>query len=73
MEEACPGVQGLSFVDDVAWWAREKSETETAEALGKAAEAALEWARNNGVTFDHAKTEASFLSKMMKPKKSCIG
>ena len=21
VEGACPGVQGLSFVDDVAWWA----------------------------------------------------
>jgi len=63
MEEACPGVQGLSIVDDVAWWADGKSEKEAAEALGRAAEAALEWAGNNRVTFDHAKTEAMFLSK----------
>ena len=34
-----------------------------AEALGRAAEAALGWAGDNGVTFDHAKTEAMFLSK----------
>ena len=63
VEEACPGVQGLSIVDDVAWWAEGKSEKETAEALGRAAEATLEWAENNGITFDHAKTEAMFLSK----------
>jgi len=40
-------------VDDVAWWAEGKLEKEVAEALG----------RGNGVTFDHAKTEAMFLSK----------
>jgi len=59
----CPGIQGLSFVDDVAWWAEGKSEKEVAEALGRAAEAALGWAADNGVTFDHAKKEAMFLSK----------
>jgi len=63
VEETCPGVQGLSFVDGVAWWAEGKSEKETAEALGRAADSALEWADNNGITFDHAKTEAMFLSK----------
>jgi len=63
VEAACPGVQGLSFVDDVAWWADGKTEKEVAEALGRAAMAALDWARENGVTFDQAKTEAMFLSK----------
>jgi len=52
-------VQGLSFVDDVAWWADGKTEKETAEALGKAVATALEWAGRNGVNFDHAKTEAA--------------
>ena len=60
MEAACPGVQGLSFV---AWWADGKSEKEVAEALVRAAMAALDWSRNNGVTFDRAKTVAIFLSK----------
>jgi len=63
VEAACPGVQGLSFVDDVAWWADGKTEKEVAEALGKAATAALDWSRENGITFDRAKTEAMFLSK----------
>jgi len=64
-------VQGLSFVDDVAWWTDGKSEKETAEALGKVAEAALGWAGRNGVKFDHAKTEAMFLSKRRrKPSES---
>jgi len=49
-------------VDYVAWWADGKKK-EAAEALGKAVEAALEWAGRNGATFDHAKTEAMFLSE----------
>ena len=44
VEAACPGVQGFCFVDDVAWWAEGKSEVETAEALSRAAMAALDWA-----------------------------
>jgi len=36
---------------------------EVAEALGRAAGVALDWAGVNGVTFAHAKTEAMFLSK----------
>jgi len=63
VETACPGVQGLSFVDDVAWWADGKSEKEVAEALVRTATAALEWSGENGITFDRAKTEAMFLSK----------
>jgi len=34
-----------------------------AEALSRAAAAAVDWAGENGVTFDRAKTEAMFLSK----------
>jgi len=50
VEAACPGVQGLSFVNNVAWWTDGKSEKEVAEA------AALDWSHR-------AKTEAMFLSK----------
>ena len=53
-------------MDDVAWWAEGKSEEEVAGALSRAAEAALGWARENGVTFDQSKTEAMFLSKRRK-------
>jgi len=63
VEAACPGVQGLSLVDDVAWWADGKTEREVAAALGRAVKAALDW---SGVTFDQAKTEAMFLSKRRK-------
>jgi len=51
VESACPGIQGLSFVDDVAWWVEGKRRKQ--------------W-RENGVTFDQAKTEAMFLSKRRK-------
>jgi len=50
-EAACPGVQGLSFVDDLAWWTDGKSEKEVVEALGRATTAALAWSRENGATF----------------------
>jgi len=48
VEEACPGIQGLSFVDDIAWWAEGKSEKEVAEVLGRAVGVALDWAGVNG-------------------------
>jgi len=55
-----PGIQGLSFVDDLAWWAEGKSERELARRLSNAADATLDWARENGVAFDKAKIEATF-------------
>jgi len=54
VENECPGIQGLSFVDDVARWAERNSEQEVAS---EAADAALDWAGENGVGFDKAKTE----------------
>ena len=60
VENECPGIQGLSFVDDVAWWAERKLEQEVARKPSEAADAALGWARENGVAFDKAKTEAMF-------------
>jgi len=41
-----------------------KPEKEVAEALSRAVGAALDRARINGVTFNHAKTEAMFLSSV---------
>jgi len=37
VENECPGIQGLSFVDDVAWWGEGKSEQEVARKLSEAA------------------------------------
>jgi hypothetical protein len=56
-------VKGLSFADDVAWWAEGKDDQEVADRLSRASETACRWARDNGVAFDHRKTEALFLSR----------
>ena len=53
-------------MDDVAWWAEGKSEQEIARNLTEAADAALDWARENGVAFGKAKMEAMFLSRRRK-------
>jgi len=62
----CPGIQGLSFVEDVAWRAEGKSEKEIARRLSNAADATLDYAKENGVAFDKAKAEAMFLSNRRK-------
>jgi hypothetical protein len=57
VERTVPGVKGLSFTDDIAWWAEGKNEEEVAVQLEEAAAASLDWAKDNGVAFDHGKTE----------------
>jgi len=52
------GVSGLSFVDDIGWWAEGNNAEEVAGKLSLAAAAAIEWAGKNGVEFDHGKMEA---------------
>ena len=52
-------VSGLSFVDDIGWWAEGKNADEVADKLSQAAAAAMEWAGKNGVAFDRGKTEAA--------------
>ena len=59
VEQAVPGVSGLSFVDDIGWWAAGKDEEEVAARLSAAAGASMDWAAQNGVTFDQGKTEAA--------------
>jgi len=58
VEAAAPGVHGLSFVDDISWWAEGADDSEVAARLEAAATASLRWAANNGVDVDHGKTEA---------------
>jgi hypothetical protein len=62
VEKTCQ-VRGLSFADDVAWWAEGRNDREVAERLSKASKAACSWAGSNGGYFDHQKTEALFLSQ----------
>jgi hypothetical protein len=63
VERAVPGIQGLSFADDIAWGAKGKDEEEVATKLVEAAAASLDWARDNGVAFDHGKTEAALFRR----------
>jgi len=61
VEAAVPGIRGLSFVDDISWWAEGADDVAVAAKLSAAAAASIEWAAENGVAFDQGKTEAAFL------------
>jgi hypothetical protein len=63
VERTVPGVKGLSFTDNIAWWAKGKFEKEVAAKLAEAAAASLDWAKDTGVAFDHGKTEAALFRK----------
>ena len=63
VEQKVPGVSGLSFVDDIGWWADGEDEEKVAANLSGAAAAAIDWAANNGVAFDHGKTEAAIFHR----------
>jgi hypothetical protein len=72
VERAVPGIKGLSFADDIAWWAKGKDEKEVAAKLAEAAAASLDWAKDNGVAFDHGKTEAALFRKSRAAPKATI-
>jgi hypothetical protein len=63
VEEAVPGIKGLSFADDIAWRVKGKDQEEVAAKLAEAAAASPDWAEDNGVAFDHGKTEAALFRK----------
>jgi len=66
VEPKIPGVSGLSFVDDIGWWVDGKDDEGVAVKLSEAATAAMEWAGQNGVAFDHGKTEAALFWRKRK-------
>jgi len=69
VEVAVPGIQGLSFVDDIGWWAAGADDEGVATKLSAAVAVAIEWAAGNRVAFDHGKTEAAlFRKKKQTPK-----
>ena len=63
VEAAVPGVHGLSFVDDISWWVDGTDNRALASKLSEAAAAAIAWAGDNGVAFDHGKTEAAIFQR----------
>ena len=66
VEAAVPGIRGLSFVDDISWWADAADSKAVAAKLSAAAAASIEWAVENGVAFDYGKTEAALFRKKRK-------
>jgi len=72
VEAAVPDVHGLSFVDDISWWAEGKDDEEVAGKLSEAAAAATEWAARSGIAFDHDKTEAALFHKKRTAPKATV-
>jgi len=70
MKRAVPGVRGLSFVDDIGWWADGKDDDAVTAKLSKAAAASIDWAASNGVAFDHGKTVAPTPSRSTKRRRA---
>jgi len=63
VERSVQGVSGLSFVNDIGWWAEGKDEEAVAAKLSEAATASIDWAAQNGGAFDHGKTEAAIFCR----------
>jgi len=70
VEKAAPGISGLSFVDDIRWWAKGRNNEEVAVKLSEVAAAAMEWGKDNGVAFDQGKTEAAMFWRKRKGTKA---
>jgi hypothetical protein len=51
------------LTDDITWWTDVKNEEEVAVSLEEAAVVSLDWAKDNGVAFDHGKMEAAQFRK----------
>jgi ribonuclease HI len=63
VEEAVPGVRGLSFVDDVTWLAVGDSVGDVVGTLEESARQSGWWAADNAVRFEMSKTEAVLFTR----------
>lgn len=63
IQSELPTVLSLSFVDDLGFIATGRSPKEIANTLEKVSQVALQWGRENAVTYDTAKTELVLFSK----------
>ena len=63
IETAVPGVQTISFTDDIGILARDTSVQGACESLQKAGEVSIKWGLENGVQFDPGKTEAGLFTR----------
>jgi len=66
VEQRVPGVSRLSFVDDIGWWVEGKNGEAVAAKLSEVAMAAINWAEQNSMAFDHGKMEAAFFCRNRK-------
>ena len=57
------GMAGISFVDDVTWFAEGRNAQEIRDKLEICAMRSIEWGQANAVRFEETKTEAVLLSK----------
>jgi len=58
-----PYISGLSFVDDIGWWAEGNDEEEVAAKLSEVATAYIGWSEQNGVAFDPGTMETAIFWK----------
>jgi len=72
VEKRVPGVKTLSFVDDIPWWVDGKNQQEVAEKLADASKVAVLWGEENGIVFDHGKSEAVLFSRRRKATNKTI-
>jgi ribonuclease HI len=63
VENAVPGVRGLSFVDDVTWLAVADNVGELVGKLEECARQSIGWAEANAVRFETSKTEAILFTR----------
>lgn len=62
-EAAVLCIRGLSFINDISWWAEGADDREVAARITVVAAVSIKWAAGNGVAFDHSKTETAFFQK----------
>jgi len=62
-----PTIRGLSFVDDIRWFADGKDDRLVVAKLSEAAVVSIDWAAKNGVAFDHGKTKAAIFRRKKAP------
>jgi retron-type reverse transcriptase len=72
IEEQNPEIIALSFVDDIAFLAPEKTVKDIQDALTNAGEQAIAWGLLNNVKFDVEKTEAVLFTKKRKIRQNLI-
>jgi len=59
-----PYVSSPPHLEQNSWWVDGTDDQAVATKLSEAAAAAIAWARDNGVAFDHGKTEAAIFQRM---------